>query len=139
MLDIYLCRALGEFSVPEAVPPLIEAAALTRPEDIAVRRAALEGLAVLASHSSVAETPYQTQIDQVLGKAAADQDAQIRSVAAFALGVVGDQASRDQLRQMLSDVYPDVRYNAATGLARCHDAAGLEVILEMLDPDEQRR
>ena len=38
---------------------------------------------------------------------------------------------------MLSDVYPDVRYNAATGLARCHDRAGLEVILEMLDPDEQ--
>ncbi|HEY4312233.1 MAG TPA: HEAT repeat domain-containing protein [Pirellulales bacterium] len=138
MLDIYLCRALGEFSVPEAVPPLLEAAALTRSEDIAVRRAALEGLAVFASHSPVAETPYQAQIDQVLGKAAADQDAQIRSVSAFALGVVGDQASREQLRQMLSDVYPDVRYNAATGLARCHDVAGLEVILEMLDPDEQR-
>ncbi len=138
MLEVYLCRALGEFSVPEAVPPLVEAASRTRPEDIAVRRAALEGLAVLASHLNIAETPYQAQVDQALASAAADTDAQIRSVAAFALGVLGDKASVELLRQMLSDVYPDVRYNAATGLARCHDAAGLDVILEMLDPEEQK-
>ncbi|HVU89396.1 MAG TPA: HEAT repeat domain-containing protein [Pirellulales bacterium] len=138
MLEIYLCRALGEFSVPEAVPALLEAAARTRPEDIAVRRAALEGLTVLASHLAIAETPYEAQVDQALASAASDQDAQIRSVAAFALGVLGDKASLEHLRQMLSDTYPDVRYNAATGLARCHDAAGMEVILEMLDPEEQK-
>ena len=136
MLDIYLCRALGEFSVPEAVPPLLEAASRT-PRRYRGAPRALEGLAVFASHVPVAETPYEAQIDQALVKAAGDQDAQIRSVAAFALGVVGDESSLTQLRQMLSDVYPDVRYNAATGLARCHDRAGLEVILEMLDPDEQ--
>ena len=76
MLEIYLCRALGEFSVPEAVPSLLEAASRTRAEDIGVRRAALEGLAVLASHLKIAETPYETQVDQALASAAADQDAQ---------------------------------------------------------------
>jgi hypothetical protein len=38
---------------------------------------------------------------------------------------------------MLSDVYPDVRYNAATGLARHGHAGALPVLLEMLDPAEQ--
>ncbi len=148
MLDIYLCRVLGEFAVPDVAPPLLEAAGRARPEEIAVRRAALEGLAVLSANLSAGasatgsehavENPHQAQIDEVLAKAATDTDPQIRSVAAFALGVVGDEPSRGVLQKLLQDLYPDVRYNAATGLARHHDASGLSVILEMLDPDEER-
>jgi HEAT repeat protein len=137
MLEVFLCRALGEFSVVEAVPPLIEAAGRTRAEDIAVRRAALEGLAVYASNRSARDNPITSEIDAALARAAADSDPQIRSVAAFALGVLGDESSIGQLRKMVIDVYPDVRYNAATGLARQGDSAGLNVILEMLDPQEQ--
>jgi HEAT repeat protein len=137
MLEVFLCRALGEFSVAEAVPPLVEAAGRTRSEDISVRRAALEGLAVFASNPSARDNPMTTEIDAALVRAAADTDPQIRSVAAFALGVLGDASSIEHLRKMVIDVYPDVRYNAATGLARQGDPAGLNVILEMLDPDEQ--
>ena len=137
MLEVFLCRALGEFTVSEAVPPLVEAAGRMRPEDIAVRCAALEGLAVYAANPAVHDTATTAEIRDVLLRAAADQDTQIRSVAAFALGVLEDETSLQQLRKMLIDAYPDVRYNAATGLARHGDAAGYEVILEMLDPQEQ--
>jgi HEAT repeat protein len=35
---------------------------------------------------------------------------------------------------MIADTYPDVRYNAATTLARLGDAAAVPVLVEMLDP-----
>jgi HEAT repeat protein len=136
MLSAFLCRALGEFEVPEAVGPLVAAAGRTEPEDVAVRRAAIEGLAILSSNLPARVNPDQSGVDRVLGLAAADGDDQIRSAAAFALGVVGDEQSTALLKKLLFDVYPDVRYNAATGLARHGDGAGLAVILEMLDPVE---
>jgi hypothetical protein len=37
---------------------------------------------------------------------------------------------------MLSDVHSNVRFNAATGLARHGDARGVEVLREMIDPGE---
>ena len=40
---------------------------------------------------------------------------------AFALGVVGDDLARERLRGMLGSAHPDVRFNAATGLARWGD------------------
>jgi HEAT repeat protein len=137
MLDVYLCRALGEFSVPEVVPPLVEAAGRTRPEDIGVRQAALEGLAVVASNLPAEDNPHASDMSRAIVMAAGDGDAQIRSAAAFALGVLGDSSSTNQLQKMISDVYPDVRYNAATGLARHGHAGAMPVILEMLDPAEQ--
>ena len=133
-LAAFLCKALGEFEVPEAAPPLVAAASRTAPEDVAVRRAAIEGIAVLMSKLPARDNPDERGIDRVLAMAAADSDAQIRSAAAFALGIVGDERSTEQLKKLLHDVYPDVRYNAATGLARHADPAGLAVILEMLDP-----
>jgi len=133
-LAAFLCKALGEFEVPEAVPPLVAAAGRTAPEDVRVRRAAIEGIAVLTSKLPARDNPDQRGVDRVLALAAADSDAQIRSAAAFALGIVGDEQSTAQLKKLLYDIYPDVRYNAATGLARHHDPAGLAVILEMLDP-----
>ncbi len=83
------------------------------------------------------DNPHRAELDRVLVTAAQDADEQIRSAAVFALGVLGDEAAIEQLKKSLIDVYPDVRYNAATGLARHGNAAGLAVILEMLDPDEQ--
>jgi hypothetical protein len=66
----------------------------------------------------------------------------VRSAAAFALGVVGDEESLSRLTFLLDDAYPDVRYNAATGLCRHGVASDDEVVhelfgvlSEMLDPD----
>ena len=51
-LCVYLCRALGEFAVPAAAPPLITRAEATDQPEIA--RAAVEALAVLATNLAAA-------------------------------------------------------------------------------------
>ncbi len=136
MLKVFLCRALGEFELPEALPPLVSAAKQDKPEDVAVRRAAIEALAVLASHLDHRTTDEDAALRSALLPAAADKDGPIRSASAYALGVMDDEVSREQLKQMLRDLYPDVRYNAATGLVRHNDPAAMPVLLEMLDPEE---
>ncbi|MBI2825749.1 MAG: HEAT repeat domain-containing protein [Planctomycetia bacterium] len=135
MLEVFLCRALGEFEVAEAAPPLLTAASVKSSDRIAVRRAALEGLAVLASHLPRDGSLPPSAITGVLAAAADDTEAPIRSAAAFALGVVGDRQAAEQLERLLHDTDPDVRYNAATGLGRRGDPAAIDVIVEMLDPE----
>jgi HEAT repeat protein len=58
----------------------------------------------------------------------------LRSNAAFALGMIGGTEALDRLNVLLDDGDANTRYNAATGLARHGDARALPVILEMLDP-----
>ena len=58
------------------------------------------------------------------------------ATATFALGVVGGEAACAQLRQLLQDVRPEVRYNAATGLARQGDEQCIPVLVEMLTTAE---
>jgi HEAT repeat protein len=64
--------------------------------------------------------------------------AEIRAVAAFALGVIGGDEALTRLKLMLVNAYPNARYNAATGLARHGDAACVPVLKEMLDPDNRQ-
>jgi HEAT repeat protein len=51
--------------------------------------------------------------------------------------VLGGDAARDRLVQLLDDSYPNARYNAATGLARQGDPRCARVLLAMLDPNNQ--
>jgi HEAT repeat protein len=60
--------------------------------------------------------------------------AELRAVAAYALGVIGGDQAIERLEQMLHDSYPNARYNAATGLARIGNAKCVGVLKEMLDP-----
>ncbi|HEY2838826.1 MAG TPA: HEAT repeat domain-containing protein [Pirellulales bacterium] len=136
MLEVYLCRALGEMETSEALPPLLLAANPQTRAETSVRRAAIEGLSVLLSTLPPDQIADPAEVRQVLLAAATDQESQIRLAAAFALGAWGDAESTPQLRQMLEDTYPDVRYNAATALARQGDTAALPIVLEMLNPDE---
>ena len=62
----------------------------------------------------------------------------MRSTAAFALAATDDAEAQKRLKRMLVDSYPDVRYNAATMLARRGDAAAVEVLAEMLDADQDQ-
>jgi HEAT repeat protein len=64
--------------------------------------------------------------------------AEVRSVAAYALGVIGGEQATERLTQMLNDSYANARYNAATGLARRGDPACIRVLREMLDPDNNQ-
>jgi HEAT repeat protein len=61
----------------------------------------------------------------------------LRVAAAFSLGIIGGEESRDILANMLTDAHPDVRYNAATGLARMGDDRALPRLKEMIQVDNE--
>jgi HEAT repeat protein len=138
-LRIFLSRALGEFRIPDPLPVLIEAATTVRDEkENDVRRAALEGIALLADGVGANNEQFakNSKLEEVLLDAASDQDPRTKSVAAVALGVIGTPAMIEKLEFMLGDANPDVRYNAAVRLAQQGNAASQPVLLEMLDPNE---
>jgi uncharacterized protein (UPF0147 family) len=142
-LRIFLCRALGEFRVADGLEPLVEAARKERnDDDVNVRRAALEALAVLAnSLGTQAIHDDQNAMNVILAAsrevAEGDREARramLRSTASFTLGVVGGPAAATRLVQMLDDSFPNARYNAAIGLARHGRIEAVPILLEMLDP-----
>ncbi len=138
-LRIYLSRALGEFTVPDGLPALIEAATTVRDEkESDVRRAALEGIALLADNVGPRSDAFakNARLEEVLLDAAGDSDTRTRGVAAVTLGIVGTPAMLDKLEFLLSDANPDVRYNAALRLAQHGRTSEIPVLVEMLDPAE---
>jgi HEAT repeat protein len=138
-LRIYLCRALGEFRVTDALPTLIKAATTERdPKEADVRRAAIEGIALAASNAADRQVFDNNQpLQEALLKAADDADPRMRTVATVALGVVGGPQNVEKLQAMLQDFNIDVRYNAAARLAALGDAAAVPILAEMLDQSEQ--
>ena len=146
-LRIYLCRALGEFTTPVAAPPLVRIA--SGDGDPQVVRAAVEGLALLASNVRTALGPavggddaLTTQMRDAVLAASRSQDAAVRGSAAFALGVIGGEPAVDRLLELVvsgeNDAKSsDVRFNAATSLARLGRSEAFEPLEEMLSlPDE---
>jgi HEAT repeat protein len=136
-LRIYLCKALGEFNVDAGVDALLRAATTERSEaEVPVRIAAIESLAVLAER--LASSADSERMARPLIEASRDDDRRVRSVAAFALGVIGRSDALTRLQSMLGDPIADVRYNAATGLARHGRAESAAVLVEMLLPDQSQ-
>ena len=147
-LRMFLCRALGEFRTDAVIPPLLQAAVQeSDPRDMDVRRAAIEAIAVFSTHYDGDQLPRQAEVMEVLRTASRaranapetrEARAEIRSTAAFALGVIGGEEACDRLAILLADAYSNARYNAALGLARHGDIRALPVLLEMLDPENQK-
>ncbi len=143
-MRVFLCRALGEFAVPAVQPALMRASRLERsPAEIAVPRAAVEAIAAhvasagpgaLDNSANLVRTLIATAQESGRDSADKTQREDLRASVAFALGVLGGDPARAQLQRMLDDPSPNVRYNAATGLARHGHAAALPVLREMLDP-----
>ncbi|MBL9123770.1 MAG: HEAT repeat domain-containing protein [Planctomycetaceae bacterium] len=131
----YLCKALGEFEIPAGLPALLKAA--DPRTAVQVRRAALEAIALLAANAGREQTVSDPQLLPALLTAAADEESGIREAAAYTLGVVGGPEATSRLHALVNDAVPNVRYNAATGLARRGDPAAIPVLVEMLDPDEK--
>jgi len=130
-LCAYLCRALGEFAVPEAAGPLVARA--TDAADPETARAAVEALAVLATNLEVAGGFRDPAgVSAALVTASRSSDARLRSAAAFALGVIGGDAAVERLGALEADVAEDVRFNAAIGLARQGEAGAYATLAEML-------
>jgi len=147
-LRIFTCRAMGEFRTPLVLPALLRAAETERdPKEIAVRRAALEAIALLTRNLQPTGSDKKLQTDQELldvlaatvrqrGNSGEDPvlRGELRSAAAYALGVLGGDQAIDLLAEVCGDSYANARYNAAAGLARYGDIRAQPVLVEMLDP-----
>jgi hypothetical protein len=147
-LRVYLCHLLGKFRVPGVLDVLVKAAKTERGQaESAVRFAAMNGLAVWldgeshkgGSHKGgdAEKTPPPVDVGRKLMPtilaASRDEQPLLRSIAAFALGAADSDEANQRLERMLLDSYPDVRYNAATMLARHGHAEAVDVLAEMLD------
>ncbi len=144
----FLCRAIGEFRTPEGMPVLLIAATQEQNErDVEVRRSALAAIAILSSNVGSERALEDPEVLKTLIAASKEragnepqktERAALRSTAAFALGVVGGPEAADRLAKMTMDSEPDVRYNAAIGLARSGDVRSVGVLKQMLDPENKQ-
>jgi HEAT repeat protein len=141
-LRVYLCHLLGEFRVPVVLDALVKAAQTERGEaESAVRFAAMKGLAVWLDGNThkkgdaekAPRPDIEPKVMPAILAASRDEQPLMRSIAAFALGAAGTEEADRRLERMLLDSYPDVRYNAATMLARHGRAESADVLAEMLD------
>lgn len=138
-LRIYLCHALGEFQVEEGLDVLMLAAATERtPDERVVRFSALKALAVLLNGMPEPQRKQAcAKARKVILRGSRDSEPIIRSTAAFGLGADGSPEAIARLEAMLNDQHADVRYNAATMLARRGNLSSERVLVEMLDPDQE--
>ena len=89
-------------------------------------------IVLAASRQSDEETSSSVATD---GESFYRPGAEVRAVAAYALGILAGEEEKERLALMLGDTYPNARYNAATGLARAGDLRCIPVVREMLLPD----
>ena len=131
-LRLYLCRALGEFSVPEAAPALVRR--VNANDDDLTTQAAIEAIAVLATNLQIAGRSFENRDDVVAAVLAATTSAnsRVRDACGFTLGVLGGERSIDGLLRLVGDPSADVRSNAALGLARLGQPDAYDTLSEML-------
>lgn len=70
-------------------------------------------------------------------KALKDDDPQVRSLAARALGEIGDQKASDSLIEVLDDPSPEVRMNAASSLGWLGASEAVEPLIELLRDENE--
>lgn len=139
-LALWLCRALGEFDVDTGLTTLLQALGN---DDFEIRCAAAEGISTLADGLGSRITESQPDLVSKLSTFAMERSnvpdrekeiayGELRSTVAYALGIIGGDESCNVLTTMLSDPYPEARYNAATGLARNGDVRSVPRLQEML-------
>ena len=138
----YLALAIGRLEPPlppEAVPALVasldEPATSWQPDwfsrfngwtESDINEARITTIWALGSSGDPAVVPRL----QLLVESA---DAGIRKMAVYALGALPGDAPLAALRKALGDEAPDVRWNAAIGLARHGNHEGVGVLRQMLD------
>jgi len=137
----FLCQALGQFRTPaQTLPVLLKAATPHKNEDeLRIRLAALQALALLTENMRATQPIDDPRVTQSLIRASSDEAPVVADAGTFGLGVLGGPEAIKRLQQILREARPaDVHYNAALALARHGDAAGLDLIVEMIDPATKR-
>ena len=119
-LRYFLACALGEFEVHDGTESLLKAAETKRtPDDELVRHGAIEAIAVRAYNLQKHDPPEalaHPELEPTLVRLSGDEDATIRSSAAYALGQLGTPAANQRLEVLVNDPDSDTRYNAAIAL-----------------------
>jgi hypothetical protein len=115
-------KALGELKDPRAVDPLIEA---LRDDDINTTVFARISLGEIGSSA----------VDPLI-QALQDKDYQVRSRAAYALGLIEDDRAVEPLIKVLSDDDWVVRENAAEALGMIRDERAVEPLIKALLDEE---
>ena len=128
-LQEYLAVALGSFRLAGPVPVLRHAA---QPgQNQRVRRAAFISLARLADRLDDLRDPEL--LSELCAYLRGDENSDVRELAAFVLGFLGDRRALGPLTEALQDPVTEVRFNAANALASLGSDAALPVYREMLD------
>ena len=135
-LRLYLCRALGEFAVPEAAPALVRR--VNENDDDPTTQAAIEALAVLATNLQNVSRSFENKDDVVAAVLATSTstNSRVRDACGFTLGVLGGEKSIEGLFRLMGDPSTDVRSNAALGLARLGQTDAYETLSEMLSLED---
>ena len=124
-LRVYLATALGEFYVDAGLPVLVQAVRSDEPttdeanSQPSVRVAAVRAIAVLSNNlrNETDEPISDPDVVAVLIEASREDEALLRTAAAYALGEVGGSAAHDRLTVLLDDVsHP---YAPTTRRRRC--------------------
>jgi hypothetical protein len=127
-------RLLKARQTPGACAVLLEYVALA-PDDI-VEEEVFASIYCLALVGAKAEVfPPQVKaghLEPLLVQALTDKEPARRAVAALAVGQFGTPAQRLQVKNLLADVHPHVRFRAAQVLAAAGDKSALPVLVELL-------
>lgn len=117
----YMALALSHFNDAQVVPALLEALKSETAVDVQ--------LFLLWSLGVKKATEAEKDIQPFLSADRTD----LKSTAAYVLGVLGSSQSIEVLKKALTDPYRDVRWNAALSLARLGSDSGFQELATMLD------
>jgi len=130
--QVFLTRTLGLMDVPGTVIPVLQLA-MKPDRDREVRKHAIAAIAIIADRAAQRGQPLDSDglLDDLI-EFSYDPDPLARQLSAFALGLIPDERSKQQLVTLLGNADESTRLNAAIGLARQHSPAGLEVLKAVL-------
>lgn len=126
----YLAHVLAALPIPSAVDALEEG---MQSEEPGVRVNAALALGRLAERAE--SDDLRERLRASIPKISAlldDSTPEVRRMAAFVLGSLGDSRAVQPLKRTLNDPARDVRWNGAIALGRLGDDAGREVLLKVL-------
>lgn len=127
----FLAGACGSFHTSVGMAPLTQACRADFP--VEVRRAAMIAVTRLIDRNGPADNPgLRKDLAEYLG----EDNSEIRELAAFTLGFIGDQTSLPALEGALGDPKHTVRFNAASALAKLGSASCLPVLAQMMNQTE---
>ena len=86
-----------------------------------------------AAISALGMIQYQPSINKIKNMLSIKQSSEDRLTAIIALGMIGDESVIPDLKSLLNDEEPNIRWDAAIALAKLNDDSGITEILYLLD------